>query len=439
MIKTKFAILLSVLLLAFSMIFIGCSDVDLPERDERVIAVINLSPPDAARSTAGSSILDSLIAQATSYSLIVSRDGTNVFSETFPANSVMEIELYLGEHAFVLEAFKETEIIGRGVATAELAAGRNAVSIPLVLDARWSVIPLARIPAGTFIMGSPETEIGRWDDGYEDQREVTLEGFYMGITPITGAQWEAVIDVAKLRGWLPPGWLSPGGAPPVWSTTHGTPVGYSDGPNHPALISWYDALVFSNLLSMKEGLSPAYRIGGSTDPADWGLAPHMSMTREFRIARREIWGAVEIVPGSAGYRLPVAEQWEYACRAGTTTAFNDGITDDWEDREAVGRLGWFYFNSGSHFMHPLSGIHEVGLKQPNVWGLYDMHGNVWEWCWDLYMYESPLIHRTAVRVIRGGSGGTSARWARSASRGLLGPTATTSTPISLRVVRPLND
>jgi len=406
----------SALLLAFSMIFIGCEGLDLPERDERVIAVINLSLPDAARSTAGSSILDGLIAQATSYSLIVSRGGTNVFSETFPANSVIEIELYAGDHIFILEAFKEAEIIGRGVATAELAAGRNTVSIPIILDARWGVIPLARIPAGTFIMGSPETEIGRWDDGYEDQREVTLDGFYMGVTTVTRAQWEAV------TGTLPAGWFQEG-----------------TGPNHPVYrINWYEALVFSNLLSMKEGLSPAYRIGGSTDPADWGPVPHSRMASENLNSLREIWNTVEIVSGSTGYRLPTSEQWEYACRAGTTTAFNDGITDDYRDSEAVGRLGWFSFNSGGGSGNTTvsrpSGVMEVGLKQPNAWGLYDMHGNVYEWCWDPW-------YDLNGRIFRGGRAASSARWGRSAFWGAgssVWPTFSEGI-IGLRVVRPLNE
>ena len=92
------------------------------------------------------------------------------------------------------------------------------------------------------------------------------------------------------------------------------------------------------------------------------------------------WAAVEIVPGSTGYRLPTQAQWEYACRAGTKTAFNlpvpDGSELDWSSPNPIpDDIGWNGFNSGKI-------TRQVGLKPPNTWGLYDTIGNVWEWCWD---------------------------------------------------------
>ena len=129
----------------------------------------------------------------------------------------------------------------------------------------------------------------------------------------------------------------------------------------------------------------------------------------------ETWNAVEIATGSTGYRLPTEAQWEYACRAGTTAAFNNG-TDDWENETALDPIGWFSFNSGNR-------THEVGKKAANDWGLYDMHGNVLEWCWDwmgLYPDEAQTNPTGASsgsnRVYRGESFYVSALYARSAQR-----------------------
>jgi formylglycine-generating enzyme required for sulfatase activity len=118
-------------------------------------------------------------------------------------------------------------------------------------------------------------------------------------------------------------------------------------------VSWLDAVRFCNALSERDGLSPAYRL---QDDVEWDTA-------------------------AGGYRLPTEAEWEYACRAGTTGA-RSGELD---------KVAWYRGNSGER-------IHEVGGKQPNAWGLYDMLGNVWEWCWDIYDAE---VYGT-YRVLRGG-------------------------------------
>jgi formylglycine-generating enzyme required for sulfatase activity len=165
-------------------------------------------------------------------------------------------------------------------------------------------------------------------------------------------------------------------------------------------IRWYDALVFCNKLSVLEGLSPAYRINGSTNPADWGTVP---------VSANAAWDGVQVVSGSNGYRLPTDAQWEYACRAGTTTAYNTGsaIKDS---------TGWHSQNSGGT-------THEVGLKPANAWGLYDMHGNVYEWYWDwLDDFTSsaktdPVGPPTGKnRLLRGGAYGSLDEYVRSAFR-----------------------
>jgi formylglycine-generating enzyme required for sulfatase activity len=184
-------------------------------------------------------------------------------------------------------------------------------------------------------------------------------------------------------------------------------------------VSWYDALVFCNKLSISEGLSPAYSIGGKTNPTEWGDVP---------TTIDATWDAVTVVSGSKGYRLPTEAQWEYACRAGTTTAYHTGaaITDN---------TGWYSANSGSK-------THEVGKKQANSFGLYDMHGNVYEWCWDWYddYADGAQTNPTgptsgANRVLRGGSWDHSAVYARSAYRVCDGPHARYFT-VGFRLLRP---
>ena len=273
----------------------------------------------------------------------------------------------------------------------DVSGGPNAASYPVHYlgaepqggwtdEYKTSNIVMRLIQPGTFTMGCETTEVGYY--GYEAvPHEVTIsQPFYMGVFEITQKQYELVTGskLSYYKGDMRPfEYVS-------WNTIRGNSSTYN-WPN----VKTVDANTFMGRLRAKTGLD--------------------------------------------GFDLPTEAQWEYACRAGTTTALNNGkdLKNQYQD-PAMDEVGRYGYNNGyqggtKDGKGGYSDYHTtVGSYLPNAWGLYDMHGNVWEWCLDWYVSRSGFTSAAvsdpvgpasgSYRVLRGGSWSSGALYCRSASR-----------------------
>jgi formylglycine-generating enzyme required for sulfatase activity len=252
-----------------------------------------------------------------------------------------------------------------------------------------------RIPAGTFTMGSPESpaEPGRRSE--ETQHLVTItHAFLMKATEVTQQQWSEVM-----------------GASPSYNA--------ACGPSCPVeSVNWYEAIAFCNALSAREGLEPCY-----SDPADGTAYDSVDALQ----TRTPIWPRGL---SCRGYRLPTEAEWEYAARATTITAFftgtltinsGCGTNPNPQPDPNLDRAGWYCANAELT-------THPVALKEPNLWGLFDVHGNVSEWVWDWFgpgdlgPVSDPIGPASGLgRGHRGGAYYWFAQLARSANRNYAPP------------------
>ena len=300
----------------------------------------------------------------------------------------------------------------------------------LIVESRDEVY----LAGNSFYMGSPDGEMGRYGpDGQnglsgELRHKVRLDSFYIMPKEVTQGEYESLMPVPK------------------YTNTGGNDFQNSDYPVVNA--SWFDAVTFANKLSERDGLTPVYTITGS------GASRNVSAD----------WT-------SPGWRLPTEAEWEFAARAGSQTPFaplngGNGTTLN----TGLANYNGSSVDTGFGY-NPIPGVSaghivEAGSYTPNIWGLYNMHGNVWEFCWDWYAdynFTNPDVETVnprgydtvtggwggqkgngtggmtpasqGNRIIRGGSYYCSARYLRSAHRGVIKPEESTWNDIGFRLVR----
>jgi formylglycine-generating enzyme required for sulfatase activity len=295
----------------------------------------------------------------------------------------------------------ETRVPGTSVPGTRVLPQETALKVPVETPELFPTPDMAALPAGNFAMGSPGMELDR-TEFRERRREVRLDAVYLGKREVTAGEFRRFVEETGYRTTAEDagGAMAYNEASGEWEVRAGADwrrPGFGQGNDHPVVnVSWFDAVAYCNWLSEKEGRVPAYTLSGEA----------VSWNRD-----------------AGGYRLPTEAEWEYACRAGTTTPF---FTGERISTAQANYNGNFPYNYGTRGLFRKSTLPAASFR-PNGWGLYDMHGNVWEWCWDFYgLTREGTEHITALnpvgpdsgahRINRGGGWESAARDLRSAAR-----------------------